>query len=509
MWRTSSAAPGQLTAPPLPKESDRKFKMSEAVSVAAQIRLSEDALTRWFKHSIAPGKKVLDALADMLNQADLNPQETLYICQYLPAIQTLVFFLSNRNSSRSETAPILSLLELLTQYKDIADDGYLAIGTYPFGGFTEYSASIVRSHAVIPVEIPHPHALDELEPIVVKLLKWMPEQYRHLPSLYHRKIVLRFRRMGNSFVRRATPDQPILIGDDYFTDGKFVLDDRNSEDGVPVPQADPYTFRRVAGRLWADSAHLYCDGQLIAKLEGKPKTVGDVVLVGRRGFFAPLDSSGLAHDEVDPTTLRRIDSSGDYYEDAKHVWHGMTRLPECPGDLTILFAPGSIAKGRNAVYRFDTPMKDAAPEQFEFLGKGYFRDNGALWHYDSNLARLSCMPSPAAHALQLVGPFCTDGFSVWWEAQVLAGADPATFRAIGSSYAIDSQQAWFQANQVDGADLGSFQNLEGSVYAQDRKCVYAYGEVILNAQPNTLRILSWCEAEDDQQIYVYGRASDK
>ncbi|KEZ04261.1 hypothetical protein GQ57_20265 [Burkholderia sp. MSh2] len=490
------------------EETGWAVTMSESVSVAAQIRLSEAALARWFKHSIAPGNKVLDVLAGMLDEADLNPQETLYICQYLPATQTLVFFLSNSGARGSATVPVVSLLELLTQYTDMDDDGYLAIGTYPFGSFAEISASIMRRHAVVPVETSHPHALDELEPLLVKLLKWMPEQYRHYPVLYHRKIVLCFKRMGNSFVRRATPDDHVLIGDDYFTDGKRVLwNDRDDESAVPVPQADPYTFRRLAGRLWADAIHLYCEGQLILKLEGKPKVVGDVVIVGRRGLFAQLDSSGLEQDEVDPATLKRIDSRSDYYEDATHVWHGMRRMPELPGDVTILFTPGAIARGRNAIYRFGAPLEHAVPEQFEFLGQGYFRDGGALWHYDSNLARLVRMPSSAAHALRLAGPFCTDGFSVWWEAQVLEGADPATFRAIGFSYAIDRNNVWFQADRIDGADLDSFQNLAGSIYARDGTCVYAYGKVIPDALPDSLRVLNWCEARDDRQLYVYGIAS--
>ena len=420
--------------------------MSEPLSIASQLYVTEPVFLKWLKQPLSAENSVLDALADLLDATDCDP-ERLFLCQYLPADNMLLFFHSG-GRNLDDAAPLLTLFKQLAASAGDAGRGHVVAGRYPFGELAELATWTFGKGRLRKVARLPDGALAELSTLLNRLVAWAPEQHRHGKALYHRKIALHLNKRGNAFVRRATPVQPLWFGDDYITDGRYVYwkcfqpqADRR------VQGADPWQFRRVAGCIWGDGSHLYYKQRCIAALQGRARVVGQAVVVGHHAYFADRDSGDLYCDEVDPLRFKRLCSRGDYYSDGCKVWCGMKLLPEAPNAFDVLGA--GIARGRHAVYRHGSICEGVDPASLVELGSGFFQDHQYLWFHDltgSLFTKLACCASGAP---KVVGPWCIAGSQVWFNEHLLAGADPASFRPVTASHAADASHVWCQQRRVE------------------------------------------------------------
>ena len=67
-------------------------------------------------------------------------------------------------------------------------------------------------------------------------------------------------------------------------------------------------------------------------------------------------------------------------------------------------------------------------------------------------------------------------------------ADPASFLALGSTYATDNQGAFFEGYRLPGADPATFEVLD-SYFARDRSRVYTHRAPILNTDYATWEVV--------------------
>ena len=112
-------------------------------------------------------------------------------------------------------------------------------------------------------------------------------------------------------------------------------------------------------------------------------------------------------------------------------------------------------------------------------GTGYHRVDGR-WAWVADAAPLSrqAFPLDADDATFEVldgGRFARDARSVYFEADRVDGADPATFEPLTPPYARDGRRVYYGAHVVRGADPASFAVL-GFPYGRDARDVY-YGTV--------------------------------
>lgn len=418
--------------------------MSEPLSLAAQIHVPQKTFKAWLRLALADGQTVLDVLASFVDQADRNPGAPL-LCQYVPDQQQLLFFQSG-GRNLDDAAPALELFNQLARLTPSA--GYVCAGRYPFGDVDELACwRVSQGELHNAVSLP-PGTLMQLMPRVDTLIGWVPEQRRHEKELYFRSLVLRFQKLGNAWVRRASPDS-ILLYDDYdryATDGARVYYGFVRADTVVVG-ADPYRFRRLAGRLWADDGQLYCGGRGIVGLQRVPRVVGKAVIVDRRAYLAHRDGGGLHADDVDPARFKRLASHDDYYADEVHVWHDMCRLPESPASFEVL--GDGMARGQQALYLHGRICEGADPRSIVALGQGYFQDASHLWFHNVTAATLTLLGPGAPGSATVRGPWCIGEDAVWFDGHLLPGADPASFLPVHLFYAADAGGVWNQQHAVE------------------------------------------------------------
>lgn len=418
--------------------------MSEPLSIAAQIHVPAALFEQWLKQPLPDERQVLDALADLLDTADRNPEE-LFLCQYLPEQQVLLFFLSDGRNLQ-DAAPRLDLFRCLASLAGEEAKGYVAVGRYPYGGMGEEGVWHVGKGRLHKVRGLSSDAMVELDPLLAKLIAWMPEQQRHQKALYFRKLVLRFNKRGNAFVRRATPGRPLWFGDEYITDGKHVYyGSSRLASARRVEEADPFHFRRVAGLIWRDGNHLYFKDRPIAGLQERFRVVGNVVVVGNHAYVADRDGRDFACDEVDPARFKRLCRDSDYYGDGARIWYGMERLPESADTFEILET--GIARGRNAVYRHGVVCAGIDAASLVRLGNGFFQDREQLWFHDSTGSMFIALGRCAPGAPKVQGPWCRDDTRVWFHEHQLADADPGSFQPVSYPYAADARHVWRQQHR--------------------------------------------------------------
>lgn len=418
--------------------------MSEPLSLAAQIQLPQKTFQAWLKLPLADGQTVLDLLAACVDQADRDP-DAPFLCQYVADQQQVLFFRSG-GRHLDDAAPALELFNLMARLP--AAQGYVCAGRYPCGDVDEVACWRVGDGTLQDAARLPPGALMQLMPLVDRLVGWVPHQHRHQKALYFRALVLRFQKLGNAWVRRASPGNIIMYDDyePYATDGMKVYRGGVHADNV-VSGADPYRFRRLAGRLWADDGQLYFSGQGVAALERVPRVVGQAVIVGQRAYLADRDGGDLHADDVDPVRFKRLGSGDDYYADAVRVWYDMRRLPESPATFEML--GDGMARGQQAVYLHGRVCAGADPRSIEALGHGYFQDVSHLWFHNVTGVTFARLGPGAPGGAAVQGPWCIAQDGVWFAGQPLPGADPASFRPVHLYYAADAEGVWHQQHPVE------------------------------------------------------------
>ena len=108
-------------------------------------------------------------------------------------------------------------------------------------------------------------------------------------------------------------------------------------------------------------------------------------------------------------------------------------------------------------------MPEADPASFELLGGELARDNKRVWYRDE------VQPKVDAATIERIegGPVYKDKNSVFYQYDTIAGADPASFKHIGSAYYADNKRVYWCLTPIPGADPSNFTVMGDSFIAKD------------------------------------------
>ena len=161
------------------------------------------------------------------------------------------------------------------------------------------------------------------------------------------------------------------------------------------------------------------------------------------------------------------------------------------------------ARDKNRVYykvvSFDEfiviVLPEADPATFELLGGGLARDHKRVWYgygIQRGVDRSTVEPIKG-------GPVYRDRNSVFYEHEAIAGADPASFKHIGSGYYADRKQVYWCMNPIPDADPATFKVLGDSFVAKDKRRAYRSGEPLAGLDAASLELILHHDA--GYQIY--------
>jgi hypothetical protein len=211
--------------------------------------------------------------------------------------------------------------------------------------------------------------------------------------------------------------------------------------------------------------------------------------VGEDGVF--LRNIRLAG--ADPGSFRHV--YGYWSRDDDHVFWATSRRTKidaasfvplndiwCRDRAAVYAASGNAVKGADPdTFRaLDAGMTTDGLQIPNFMPEGYGADDGGVWFHNATYPSAWRLRSADARTFLSMGNnYGRDCRAVYWEKQVVKGADPGSFILHGDSgYATDHGQAYYQGQCIAGADAATF-----------------------------VRMLSWTgmAARDKDRYYVAGR----
>lgn len=156
--------------------------------------------------------------------------------------------------------------------------------------------------------------------------------------------------------------------------------------------------------------------------------------------------------------------SEEYSRDKNRVYHKVIS----PGEFLVILLP------------------DADPKSFEVLARNVARDKNHVWLYE----RIQPGVDPAT--VEIVNrdfSVLKDRDSVHYQSEEIAGADPASFRHIGSAYYADSKRVYWGGEPIPDADPATFKVLGESFIAKDKATVYRSGEPLTGYDADSLELI--------------------
>jgi hypothetical protein len=327
------------------------------------------------------------------------------------------------------------------------------------------------------------------------------------------------------------------INDEHFVvlNNSFAKNDTAAYyKGYTIHDADIKTFVNVDDHYAKDIKNVfYCDeerdGQtyfltkhsVIIKLKDAHcnsfmSLGGDYAKDNRRGYY-----KGIGFEVGDVATLTTID--GQFIKDKDHIYfeRKVVKKADVNSFRTI---NNSYAKDTARVYHYgyhsnywngihEVPCNVAF---FKLLEYPYSIDNESAFYVYTKIKG-----SDAGSFLVVGNGFSKDKNHVYNEAEILAGADPATFLIFSQdensleefSYSKDKDHVFFEEKMLPQADLASF-TIKGLGYSSDSKNVYYHTLVVKNADPATFKVYEHgygdADSEDSKNKYLKGvRVSQK
>jgi hypothetical protein len=116
-------------------------------------------------------------------------------------------------------------------------------------------------------------------------------------------------------------------------------------------------------------------------------------------------------------------------------------------------------------------LPEADPASFELLEGNLTRDKSRVWYnYEIQDAVDAATVEPIEG-----GPVYKDKNSVFYQYDAIAGADPASFKHIGSGYYADRKRVYWCTDPIPDADPANFEVMGDSFIAKDSSRIYRSG----------------------------------
>lgn len=169
--------------------------------------------------------------------------------------------------------------------------------------------------------------------------------------------------------------------------------------------------------------------------------------------------------------------SEEYGRDKDRVYHKIVS----PGEFLVVLLP------------------DADPKTFEVLSRNVARDKNHVWLYER------IQPGIDPSTVEIVNrdfSVLKDKDSVHYQHDQIAGADPASFRHLGSGYYADRNRAYWSGEPIPDADPATFEVLGDSFIAKDKSRAYRSGVPLAGYDVASLKLI----LHDDSGFQIF---SDK
>ena len=152
-------------------------------------------------------------------------------------------------------------------------------------------------------------------------------------------------------------------------------------------------------------------------------------------------------------------------------------------------------------------LPEADPATLEALAPNVARDRKHVWHYD----RIQRGLDPASVVLIDGGRVFKDRDSVQYQDETIAGADPASFKHLGSGYYADNNRVYWCTDPIPDADPATFEVLGDSFIGKDTNHAYRSGERLPGIDASSLELILHHPAgfqvySDKNGIHVNGMA---
>ena len=131
-------------------------------------------------------------------------------------------------------------------------------------------------------------------------------------------------------------------------------------------------------------------------------------------------------------------------------------------------------------------LPQADPASFSLSADGLVRDKSHVWFGDRILSGVD------PGTVEVINPNFTvikDKDSVHYRYDQILGADPATFRHIGSGYYADSNKVYWCLTPIPDADPASFKVLGDSFVAKDKNHAFRSGEILEGYDAASLELI--------------------
>jgi len=137
-------------------------------------------------------------------------------------------------------------------------------------------------------------------------------------------------------------------------------------------------------------------------------------------------------------------------------------------------------------------MPEADPASFELLGGELARDHKRVWYRDE----IQHGVDPATIKRIEGGPVTAykDKNSVFYQYDAIAGADPGSFKHVGSGYYADSKRVYWCSTPIPGADPSDFTVMGDSFIAKDSSRIYRSGEPLPGYDVSSFELILHNEA---------------
>ncbi len=190
-----------------------------------------------------------------------------------------------------------------------------------------------------------------------------------------------------------------------------------------IDGADPATFTALTENYARDKSHVW---------------YADTYRKGQE-YFSIVHTRVLELSDADPASFVSLDTPQaetdlGYARDRNHVWFQGKRMAVADVASFEVQSYG-YARDRTTGYYMREPVPGSDGRTFTHVGSEWAKDATHVWWSDVDL---NAQPAGA-----LIN-------------RLAEGADPATFEALDGGYGKDKARVWFQGNLVEGADPGSF-----------------------------------------------------
>lgn len=184
--------------------------------------------------------------------------------------------------------------------------------------------------------------------------------------------------------------------------------------------------------------------------------------------------------EADQNTFEQINGSDSYWKDKNSVYVDYFGLHKIQGANLDTFKVISFpyAKDVNNVYYSFSVIEKANPGYFKVLNSAYSKDNSSIFCISREQ-----MPTKLAGvnfaSFKVLGNFAQDNQNVFFNCEVLFGADSNSFMPLKAGYSRDKNSVYYRSNVIKEADVKTFEVVEGvGVFAKDKSHTYKEEKVL-------------------------------